>query len=135
MIKPVCLLLVIAIYVTHGSNMAYKQGNTIEMLVFTVRRGDMQHYLTVDNAIWTTFLRAQDGFISKRNLFSSRQSMDNATEIYQFIEWESLRQWKDISEDELMKTNEKFIREFGYQPNITALPDDDGFQEIQIKPC
>ena len=108
------------------------QGHAIEVLVFTVRAGDMRRYLAVDEAIWTSFLSCQDGFVSKTNLVGSRQSMENATEVYQMIEWTSLAQWKNISEDQLAQTNERFIEEFGYAPQLRPLPDDDGFKIVDV---
>ena len=106
------------------------QGHTIEMLVFTVRAGDMRRYLTVDKAIWTSFLSCQDGFVSKTNLVGSHQSMDNATEVYQLIEWASLEQWKNISNEQLAKINDQFVDSFGYAPQLRPLPDDDGFSIV-----
>ena len=130
MMKTSCLfwLLLVCelVCVTRG------QGRTIEMLVFTVRAGDMRRYLLVDKAIWTSFLSCQDGFVSKTNLLGSLQSMENATEVYQMIEWTSLEQWKNISDEQLAQTNERFIEKFGYAPRLRPLPDDDGFKILNV---
>ena len=120
----ICFLLHICV-LTKG------QGGIVEVLVATVKMGDMQRYLQLDQRIWSSFLRRQDGFVSKRDLLATRQAIQNATEVYHLIEWASFEQWKKIPADQLMEINERFAKAFGYAPNLRALPDGDGFRVIE----
>ena len=116
---------------THAHGTIDDQDLIIEMLVVNVRAGDMERYLTIDNQIWTSFLRQQDGFISKHNLLSTHTTANNATEVYHIIEWQSYNQWKKIPSDQLTKITAQFIQAMGYAPDMKSLPNDDGFHLVQ----
>ena len=103
------------------------QDVAIEMLVVNIQPGDMERYLTLDKQIWTSFLKQQDGFISKHNLLSKHTSSNNATQVYHIIEWASYNQWKQISVEQLTKISEEFVQSLGYTPDMKSLPDSDGF--------
>jgi hypothetical protein len=87
MITPFWIWILICIVLTHGRDVIVKQEKAIEILVSTVRSNDMERYLTLDNEIWTSFLKTQDGFIGKQSLLSTHESVKNATEVYHIIEW------------------------------------------------
>jgi uncharacterized protein (TIGR03792 family) len=133
MLRAVCawLLLVGALLLATEVQMSDDQGTITEMLLVTVKPGEMPRYLQLDQRIWTSFLRRQDGFLGKRDLLGTHQSAENATEVYHLIEWASIEQWKSISADELKQANERFVEAFGYEPELRSLPDDEGFRTVQ----
>lgn len=119
-----------AIFIHAHTTTNNEQDSIIEMLVVNVQAGDMERYLTVDNQIWTSFLRQQDGFISKHNLLSTHSSTNNATEVYHIIEWQSYDQWKKIPVEQLTNITGQFIETFGYAPAMKSLPNGDGFHIV-----
>lgn len=131
MARFLSLGLVISIPLMRACSGATENTTAIEILVATVRPGDMARYLPLDDEIWTSFLRTQDGFITKRNLLPTRQPLSSATEAYHFIEWASFTQWKNVPADALAATNERFVRAFGYAPKVKALPDFDGLRLVE----
>jgi uncharacterized protein (TIGR03792 family) len=133
MITPFWIWILVCIVLTHGRDVIVKQEKAIEILVSTVRSNDMERYLTLDNEIWTSFLKTQDGFIGKQSLLSTHESVKNATEVYHIIEWASYIQWKNISKETLIIIDKQFVQAFGYAPEMKSLPDDDGFQIVGPK--
>ena len=130
-LRMLLLLLLHAFLLLNGVKMFNDQGRITEMLLVTVRPGDMPRYLQLDQRIWTAFLQRQDGFVSKRDLLSTHQPTENATEVYHLIEWASFEQWKNIAADELQQTDERFVEAFGYEPELRALPNGEGFRTVQ----
>jgi uncharacterized protein (TIGR03792 family) len=119
--------LFICIQLARDCDIVLEKSKAIEILVVTVRPNDMEHYLALDAEIWTNFLQAQDGFITKRNLLHRNESWRNATEVYHIIEWASFMQWKSISKEALTMINARFVRAFAYAPDVKSLPNDNGF--------
>lgn len=105
---------------------------TIEILVVNIPSGDMDRYLLLDDQIWTSFLKQQNGFLNKHNLLSTHTSSNNASEVYHIIEWSSYKQWKAIPIDQLTKISNEFIQSLGYTPSMKSLPDSDGFHIIHV---
>jgi uncharacterized protein (TIGR03792 family) len=69
----------------------------IEMLTFDVPTDQLEAWLPVEEANWSRFLEAQDGFVRKEMW----RSADDPTKVHAIIWWESMEQWKAIPQADL----------------------------------
>ena len=93
---------------------------------------DLRRFFECDRKIWTSFLKTQIGFVSKDYWLdeSENKSVSGNCTVYQHITWVSREQWKSISQEDLARINDEFVNEFGYEPVVTALPTDEGFNVL-----
>ncbi len=82
----------------------------IEYLKFEVEEKFIKDFLEADKLIWTKFLKVQNGFINKETWLNPQ----NNNEIISVIWWQSLEQWKSISNFELELINSQFSKVFKY---------------------
>jgi len=118
------LRLIILLTLTFASNSI-----VVELLKQNIWCKDINKFIDIDTIVWTTFLQKQPGFINKKYLFDPTENVKTYTNcsVYQYINWLSRNLWKSIDNNMLLKTNEEFIKKFGYEPLLTAIPTDDGF--------
>lgn len=69
----------------------------IEMLTFVIDPAELDHWLPVEEANWSRFLEAQDGFVRKEMW----RSADDPTRVHAVIWWESIEQWHAIPQTDL----------------------------------
>ncbi len=69
----------------------------IEFLTFDVPPGEVDAWLPIEEANWSRFLEAQDGFVRKEMW----RSADDPGKVHAVIWWESMEQWKAIPQHEL----------------------------------
>ena len=93
---------------------------------------DLRRFLQCDREIWTSFLKTQNGFVSKDYWLddSESKSMTGNCTVYQHITWASREQWKSIDQEDLVRINDEFVKVFGYEPVLTALRTDEGFNVL-----
>ncbi len=77
-------------------------GGVVEFLTFTVAPHDQAEWLVVDERVWTTFLRAQTGFVSKQT-WTDRAHPDR---VHAVIVWVDEASWKAIPPDALAAVDE-----------------------------
>ena len=112
--------------ILHNEHFVINSTNAIEMLKQEVEPGDVERFLQIDEEIWTNFLKSQNGFVYKLDLLPHNETIANTT-VYQFIIWESYQLWKNISVKLLNQTQQQFVNAMGYTPNLTSIPDGNGF--------
>lgn len=78
-------------------------GNTVEFLSFTVAAQDRAGWLDADERIWTNFLRAQPGFVSKQTWIDRAQP----DRVHAVIVWTDEVSWKSIPSDALAAVDEE----------------------------
>ncbi len=86
----------------------------IEWLKVRVSPDVREKFIEKDAEIWTSTLASYPGFLSKEVWINP----DNPTEVVLIIHWESREQWQSIPPEQLAKTEEQFVREFGEQHQI-----------------
>ncbi len=69
----------------------------IEMLTFDIDPADQADWLPIEEANWSRFLERQDGFVRKEMW----RSADDPGKVHAVIWWESMKQWKSISQSDL----------------------------------
>lgn len=78
----------------------------VEYLVFEVE--DVEAFVENDFAVWTNFLKNQQGFISKQQWVNS----DNPNEVHSIVLWENVDCWNNICVDELIANDKKFSESY-----------------------
>lgn len=102
----------------------------VEMLVQNVQEGDAGRFLSIDTELWNPFLQQQDGFIRKVSTLPFYDTLDNATVVYQTLEWESFDQWHAINNSERIEIIVQSETQLGYSTNMTRFPDENGLRSI-----
>ena len=69
----------------------------IEMLTFDIDPAELEGWLAIEEANWSRFLEAQDGFVRKEMWGSP----DRPGTVHAVIWWESMEQWKAIPQADL----------------------------------
>lgn len=77
--------------------MSSAPGHVVEFLTFTVAPDDQAGWLDADERIWTAFLAAQPGFVSKQT-WTDRAHADR---VHAVIVWTDEASWKSIPADAL----------------------------------
>lgn len=72
--------------------MTASAGHVVEFLTFTVAPDDHAGWLDADDRIWTPFLRAQPGFVSKQ----TRTDRAHPDRIHAVIVWADEASWNAI---------------------------------------
>lgn len=75
----------------------------VEFLTFAVAASDREDWIAADERVWTAFLRAQPGFVSKQ-VWTDRDDPDN---VHAVITWSDEHAWKSIPADDLARTDEE----------------------------
>ena len=124
---------ILLFYLIISSSFFYS-GNSfvVEFLKQNLFCKDLSRFFEYDREIWTSFLKTQNGFVSKDYWLDPSESKyltGNCT-VYQHITWTSRELWKSISQVDLAQVDEEFVKAFGYDPIITALPTDEGFNVL-----
>jgi uncharacterized protein (TIGR03792 family) len=88
----------------------------IEWLTFQVPIDWRDRYIQADAAIWTTFLAACPGFISKQVW----QNPDRPDQISLVVEWETREQWKAIDPVALAAVDRQFVAAVGRSFELIA---------------
>lgn len=78
-------------------------GQVVEFLTFTVAAEDQADWLDADERIWTTFLSAQPGFVSKQT-WTDRANPD---QVHAVIIWTDEASWKSIPADALAAVDDE----------------------------
>ena len=93
---------------------------------------DVKRFIKDDREIWTVFLKAQNGFISKEYWLDARyeNKISGNCTVYQHIVWQSRELWKEVDDEELKVVSETFVQSFGYEPILVALPSNEGFDVL-----
>lgn len=81
----------------------------IEWLKFEVSPDLIDHYIEVDEKVWTTTLRQYPGFLGKQ-VWLDPNHLNAAILI---IYWSDREAWKNVPADVLEATEEKFIKQLG----------------------
>lgn len=87
----------------------YRSPYAVEILTFTVRPEEVEHFLEADHEVWTKGLAACEGFVSKDVWVSTRKPGVVMTVIY----WKSLELWQAISQERLKELDEQFTTALG----------------------
>jgi uncharacterized protein (TIGR03792 family) len=103
------------------------RGSVLEFLESNIWCRDVQSYIVVDHRIWTSFLSSQPGFIRKEVMTNPRDPVSANCTVTQTILWESRELWKSVDPKQLVAVDALFVKEFGYEPLLTAKPTDDGY--------
>lgn len=89
--------------------------------------GKEEEWIDLDHKYWTEYLAQNPGFIKKE----AWANPENPGEIHTFIWWNSMDKWKQISEDEVIKNDEKFISALnGQKSEYTDLSDTDVHKQL-----
>lgn len=107
-----------------------ESSRALEMVIQHVQVGDAARFLSIDTETWNPFLQKQEGFIRKVTTFPFFDTLDNATVIYQMMEWESYDLWHAVNETERLQTVIKATSEIGYDTNFTRFPDENGLKPV-----
>ena len=91
-----------------------KTNQPIEHLVFMTDPGKEQQWIELDHQYWTEYLSKNSGFIKKEVWLSP----DNPGEIHTLIWWNSMDEWKQFSEEDVTKNDEKCTKALGSQKSI-----------------
>lgn len=78
-------------------------GNVVEFLTFSVAPEDHAGWLDADDRIWTPFLSAQPGFVSKQT-WTDRAHPDR---VHAVIVWSDEAAWKSIPAGALAAVDEE----------------------------
>lgn len=86
----------------------------IEWLKIRVSAELREKYIQVDSQVWTPMLASYPGFLGKEIWLDPASS----TEIILIIRWASRQQWKSISSERLVETEQLFLQELGASSEI-----------------
>ena len=78
-------------------------GNVVEFLTFTIDPVDQDGWLDADAGIWTPFLSAQPGFVSKQT-WTDRTHPDR---VHAVIVWTDEASWKAIPAEALAAVDDE----------------------------
>lgn len=81
----------------------------IEWLKFEVAPDLIDHYIKVDEEVWTTTLRQYPGFLGKQ-VWLDPDHLDAAILI---IYWSDREAWKNVPADVLEATEKEFVKRLG----------------------
>ncbi len=92
---------------------------------------DVKRFIKDDREIWTAFLKAQNGFVSKDYWMNPNDNkLSGNCTVYQHIVWQSRELWKEVDDEEVKVVSETFVQSFGYEPILVALPSNEGFDVL-----
>jgi uncharacterized protein (TIGR03792 family) len=102
----------------------------LEQLQFILPCDQVDLFVQADDETWTEYLAQQKGFVRKMVTIdlSYNQTQDSNCSVWSNVQWASLEMWKAIPEQELAAVGENFTLAFGYNPELTAFPGNNGLQ-------
>lgn len=93
----------------HVTRQQTEHGHAVEYLVFDVNPELIDRFIEMDHQYWTLFLKDQAGFSSKHVWINKVRPGEVSLIIY----WNTVEEWKSISEEKLVETERRFAAAFG----------------------
>jgi uncharacterized protein (TIGR03792 family) len=103
------LLLSVASPAQQAREMPSQQMPVVEWIQYQVPPAVQAKFIEKDEQIWTAFLSAQPGFLSKEVLVSAKQ----LNEILILVHWASREAWFGIARSQLERVQAQFVQQVG----------------------